>query len=138
MNRKTILQAFLDEVWSGGKVDAVDAFLAAQYTIHHDPGDPWAGKTLTVEGFKDRLVRSRAAAPDQVFTVEEMVEEGDRIAVAWTWAGTHLGDLPGMPATGKAVTMSGLTIYYFEDERLSGHWQIADRLSVFQQMTSQR
>ena len=31
--------------------------------------------------------------------------------------------------------MSGLTIYYFDGARLSGHWQIVDRLSVYQQLT---
>ena len=76
-------------------------------------------------------------APDQVFTVVEMVEEGDRIAVAWTWVGTHLGELPGMPASGKTITMTGLTIYSFEGDRLSGHWQLADRLGVWQQLAGE-
>jgi hypothetical protein len=33
--------------------------------------------------------------------------------------------------------MSGATVYYFEGERLSGHWQIVDRLGVFQQLAAQ-
>ena len=136
MDRKKFLQAFIDDVWSGGNLDAVDDYLAPRYTIFHDPGDLWDGQTLTIDGFKDRLVDSRAAAPDQVFATREMVAEGDRIAVAWTWHGTHLGDLPGLPATGKEITMSGLTIYYFESGRLSGHWQIADRLGIYQQINS--
>lgn len=136
MNSKQFLQAFIDRVWSNGEVDAVDAFLAPTYTIHRDPGDPWDGETLDIAGFKERLVKSRAAAPDQRFTVEQMVEEGDRIAVAWSWQGTHLGDLPGVPATGRAITMTGMTIYAFEDGRLAGHWQIADRLSVYRQITA--
>ena len=136
MDKKKFLLAFIDEVWSDGDQEAVDDYLAPHYTIFHDPGDPWNGQILTIGGFKDRLVTSRATAPDQVFTVQEMVEESDRIAVAWTWQGTHLGDLPGLPATGKAITMSGLTIYYFEGGRLSGHWQIADHLSIYRQITS--
>ena len=114
---------------------AAGGFVADAYTIHNDPGDPWDGQTLDPAGFRERLVRSRAVAPDQVFTVVEMIEEGDRVAVTWTWAGTHLGDLPGIPATGKRITMTGATVYGFDGEdRLTGHWQIADRLGVYRQL----
>jgi predicted ester cyclase len=132
---KQMLADFLQDVWTDGKVDAVDQYLADRYRIHNDPGDPWDGQTLSVEGFKDRLIQSRAMAPDQAFYVEKMVEEGNEIAVAWTWSGTHLGDIPGIAATGRKITMTGLTIYSFDGDRLSGHWQVADRLSVFQQLT---
>jgi steroid delta-isomerase-like uncharacterized protein len=132
---KQILADFLREIWTEGKVDAVDRYLADRYTIHHDPGDPWDGETLSIEGFKNRLVQSRAMAPDQIFQVEKMVAEGNEIAVAWSWSGTHLGDIPGIPASGRKITMTGLTIYGFDGNRLTGHWQVADRLSVFQQLT---
>ncbi|WP_417609939.1 ester cyclase [Parasphingorhabdus sp.] len=133
--RKQILTDFLQDVWTDGQVEKVDHYLADNYSIHNDPGDPWDGQTLSIAGFKDRLIQSRAMAPDQIFDVEKMVEEGNDIAVAWSWSGTHLGDIPGIPATGRNITMTGLTIYSFEGDRLSGHWQIADRLSVFQQLT---
>ena len=135
--RKTRLAEFLRRVWSQGDVSAVGTFVADSYTIHNDPGDPWHGQTLTRDGFSERLVTSRAAAPDQVFTPIDMIEEGDRIAVTWSWAGTHLGDLPGIPATGRPITMTGATVYGFDaDDRLTGHWQIADRLGVYQQITA--
>lgn len=34
--------------------------------------------------------------------------------------------------------MTGMTICMFDGTRLSGHWQIADRLSVFQQLTQEQ
>lgn len=135
--RKAVLAAFLERVWSQGSPEAVDEFIADAYTIHNDPGDPWDGQTLSREGFRARLVTSRAVAPDQRFEPVEMIEEGDRIAVSWRWTGTHLGDLPGLPATGRALRMTGLTIYSFDGDRLSGHWQLADRLGIYQQITAQ-
>lgn len=136
-SKKAIITDFLQKVWSEGNVDAVDDYLADHYSISHDPGDPWDGHTLTVSKFKERLVQSRAMAPDQVFTVEKMIEDEDNVVVGWTWKGTHLGDIPGIPATGRKTTMSGLTIYEFQNFRLCGHWQIADRLSVYQQLAKQ-
>lgn len=133
--KKTLLKDFLDTVWSAGDISDLPRFLAPTYTIRHDPGDPWESQTLSREGFKDRVKKSREMAPDQTFYVVNMVEEEDCVAVSWTWTGTHRGDLPGIAATGRPIKMSGLTIYDFMDGKLAGHWQIADRLSVYQQIS---
>ncbi|WP_254621059.1 ester cyclase [Sphingomonas sp. CL5.1] len=135
LSRKTRLKRFIELVWNEGKLDAADGYLAGAYTVVHDPGDPWEGMTLDPAGFKDRVRLSRAAFPDQQFDVQEMLADGGGVAMTWLWAGTHVGDLPGFPATGKPIHMSGATIYFFDDaDRLTGHWQITDRLGVYQQL----
>ena len=137
-SRKARLTAFLEAVWNQGDVNAVGDHVAERYTVRHDPGDPWHGQTLDQAGFAERLLTSRSAFPDQRFTVVDMVEEADRVAVSWTWEATHLGDLPGYPASGKTISMSGLTVYDFEGDRLAGHWQSCDRLGVFMQLQANR
>jgi len=133
--RRAVLQEFLDRVWSGGDIDACDAFLASHYVIRHDPGDPWEGQTLDLEGFKARVRASRAPFPDQRFDVQGWHAGDDSIAVTWLWSATHKGDFPGFPATGRTITMSGATVYYFdENNHLTGHWQVTDRLGVFRQL----
>ena len=134
--RRRIAADFIRRAWSEGDTRAVDDHLADRYAIRHDPGDPWEGRTLSRDEFRERLVTSRAVVPDQVFEIVDSVAEGDRVAVSWTWRGTHLGDLPGFPASGRPLTMSGLTIYFFEGEKLCGHWQVADRLSVWRQLAA--
>lgn len=136
MDRSAILTQFLADIWSAGRVDKVSDYIAPRYTVHHDPGDPWDGKTLTRDGFCDRLVTSRAAAPDQVFVPRRMIAQADTVVVLWDGSGTHLGDLPGLPTTGRSITMSGMTMYDFDGVFLTGHWQIADRLSVWQQLAA--
>jgi len=132
---KSRLAAFLSDVWTDGRLDLIPRYVGETYKIHHDPGDPWEGCLLSLDGFRDRVATSRAAAPDQVFTPVDMVADHQRVAVAWTWTGTHLGDLPGFPASGRPMTMSGLTVYHFDGwDMLTGHWQIADRLGVAQQL----
>jgi steroid delta-isomerase-like uncharacterized protein len=136
--RKQILERFLEEVWNQGDAAAVDGYLATRYTIKHDPGDLWHGRTLSIAEFKERLAVSRAPFPQERFDVVEMVEQGDVIAVSWTWRGVHSGDIPGFPATGREIEMSGITLYYFEGDRISGHWQIVDRLGVAMQLQANR
>jgi steroid delta-isomerase-like uncharacterized protein len=132
--KKEILAAFIQEVWNEGSLAAADKYLAAQYTIHHDPGDPWDQRVLDLEGFKERVRLSRAPFPDQRFEIQELFADGKAVVMTWFWTGNHLGDMPGFPATGRPIQMSGATVYYFEGDRIAGHWQITDRLGVYQQL----
>ncbi len=137
-NNAALLRKFLDVVWNRGDASSLDEFLAPAYEIRRDPGDPWEGKTLSIKEFAERLRISRAPFPDQRFEIVDLFDGGDRIFVAWNWRGTHKGDLPGFPATDKIITMSGATVYYLEDSKLCGHWQVADRLGVMQQLSAGR
>jgi steroid delta-isomerase-like uncharacterized protein len=128
------LVEFMEAVWNAGDVAAADRFLAEQYTIHSDPGDAWDGQTLSREGFKNRLVTSRAPFPDLRFELGDLVAEGDRVAVSWIMRGTQLGALGGLPPSGRTIAVRGMTIYYFTDGRIAGHRQIVDRLAVAQQL----
>src|SRR5947209_4669559 len=112
--RKAQLTEFLAHVWNTGDAAACDRFIAPSYTLRHDPGDPWDGRTLDLAGYKERLAISRAPFADQCFEVQAMLEDGDTIAVTWLWSATHTCDLPGFPATGQRITMSGATLYTFD------------------------
>jgi predicted ester cyclase len=56
------------------------------------------------------------------------------VVITWPWVATQKGVVPGFPATGKRIKMSGATVYYLDAGRLAGHWQITDRLGVFMQL----
>jgi steroid delta-isomerase-like uncharacterized protein len=131
---KKMLTEFTREVWSEGNVEASDKHIAPKYKILHDPGDPWEGRELDLAGYKERVKALRAAFPDQLFDIQGLFADGEAVVMTWLWSATHKGDIPGFPATGKQITMSGATVYFFEGDRLAAHWQITDRLSVYQQL----
>jgi steroid delta-isomerase-like uncharacterized protein len=131
-----ILKAFIQKVWNEGNIEAIPEFIAEKYTIIHDPGDPWDGMELDVAGFQDRVSTSRAPAPDQCFDIQESYENENSVCIMWLWSGTQVGTIAGIPPSGKELHMSGATVYYFENNRITGHWQVADRLGVFQQLQS--
>ncbi len=136
---KSPLARFIREVWDEGKIEAIKAYVAPRYTIHHDPGDSWDGQVLDLVGYTERLRLSRAPFPDQKFDIQRMCAEADAVHMTWHWTATHLGDLPGLPATGAPVHTSGATIYFFDrDQLLTGHWQVTDRLGVFQQLQTNK
>ncbi len=121
-------------VWSNGDYTAIERLIAPQYAIHSDPGDPWEGQVLDRSTYEERVRYSRTAFPDLVFDVQDLVVAGDRVAVRWRADGTHLGDLRGLPATGKRLAFAGQTIYDVTGGVVAGHWQTVDRLGFIQQL----
>jgi len=121
-------------VWSEGDLGAIERLVAPRYTIHSDPGDPWEGRTLDRAGYAERVGYSRAAFPDLVFTIDEAITAGDRVAVRWHAEGTHAGDLRGLPATGRRLGFAGQTFYAIEGGQVAGHWQVVDRLGFVDQL----
>ncbi|MBA3814123.1 MAG: ester cyclase [Alphaproteobacteria bacterium] len=133
-NNKVTLREFMEEVWNKGNLEIADKFVSFPYVIHHDPGDQWDGQSLDLETFKKRVLYSRETFPDLHFAVQEIVGEGDKVAISWYLEGTHKGDIPGLPATKKKVKVPGLTIYSFSKGKITGHWQVIDRLGFMQQV----
>jgi steroid delta-isomerase-like uncharacterized protein len=129
-----ILLQFIERVWNTGDLAAVDEFIGDAYTIHSDPGDPWEGCTLTRDGFKERLARSRGPFPDLRFEIHDLIDDGSRIVICWTMRATQTGPLAGRPATGKSISVRGMTLYHFSGGRIVGHHQVVDRLAVVQQL----
>jgi predicted ester cyclase len=74
------------------------------------------------------------AFPDLQITVEDMVAEGDKVAVRWRLRATHQGEFMGIPPTGNQVTMTGIDINRLEGGRLVERWGNEDMLGLLQQL----
>lgn len=74
------------------------------------------------------------AFPDWHGTVDDIIVEGDAVVNRWTGHGTHLTDAMGIPATGKAVTLHGITIFRIAGDKVVEEWTQADQLSLMQQL----
>jgi len=68
------------------------------------------------EGYLSVVRWMRQSFPDVQWKIEEMVAEGNVVAVRWTLSGTHKGEFWGMPATGKHFSTSVMNFYYFNNE----------------------
>lgn len=132
-NARTLAD-FMETVWNRGDAAAVDRFLADEYVIHSDPGDPWEGATLSRDGFKDRVLASRAPFPDLRFEIAETIAAGDQVVIAWRMLGTQTGAMGALPPTGRPIAVHGITVYYFRGGLIAGHRQVVDRLAVAQQL----
>ncbi len=75
------------------------------------------------------------AVPDASIEVGDVFEAGDRVAARLTITGTHEGELLGVPATGRPITLEVLTILRFDDDgRIAERWNVSDYLGLLQQV----
>jgi steroid delta-isomerase-like uncharacterized protein len=68
------------------------------------------------------------AFPDISFELKSHFAAGTWAGMEWVMAGTHKGDLPGMPASGKRCSVRGATILELEAgkiKRNSDYWDLA-------------
>lgn len=79
---------------------------------------------------------SRDAFTDLRFDIQEAIGGDGRVAIRWLLSGTHEGDLPGLPVTGRRSLVSGMTFHCFEGGRLCGHAQASDQLGFLSQTGS--
>ena len=74
------------------------------------------------------------AFPDLHWTLEDIIVEGDKVAVRYTITGTHKGKFMGIPPTNKKITMWQIGIHHIVGDKLVESWTINDSLSAMQQL----
>jgi predicted ester cyclase len=71
---------------------------------------------------------------DLHLTIEDLIEEGDKVVMRNTVTGTHQGEYMGIPPTGKTVTYNEIFILRFAGGRIAETWGIVDVLSQMRQL----
>lgn len=114
--------------------EAVRRQLAADFQDHEMPPGTPPGP--------EAPLRLRAllhtAFPDLRIRIEDIVAEGDRVAVRASWTGTHRGPLPMLPipVTNREFTFTGMVFWRVRDSKIVERWAIVDRLGLQQQLTA--
>ena len=77
----------------------------------------------------------RNAFPDIKYTVEDMIEDGDKLVARWSAKGTHKGEFMGIPPTGRQVSFTGIEIIRVKDGKAVEEWEELDRAGLMGQLT---
>ena len=111
-------------------VDGMDDYIADDYVFNGAPPDLHPG----LKGLKQFFIMMFEAFPDWNSYVEDMVAEGDKVAVRWGATGTHKGEWEGIPPTGKKVEWKGLLIYRIVEGKLAEEWVFDNTVSIIQEL----
>ena len=128
---RDIVERFTDQAWNGGDLDLIDELFAAEYVGHDAPRpEPVRGP----EGMKDFLRMYHGAFSDAHIALDDVIIKDDKVVTRWTGTGTHDGDLMGIPATGKAVSFTGIRIFRLADGKIVEGWVDWDTFGLMRQL----
>lgn len=126
-----IITRYFEEVWNQGKLDVLDELIASNY-VNHSPGTP--NPAPGPDGLKPIVAALRDGIPDVKFAIQDMVVTPDKVAVRVVMSGTQTGNLFGIPATGRRVTVNQLQIERIENGKIVEHWRQTDDLGMMRQL----
>jgi steroid delta-isomerase-like uncharacterized protein len=128
---KELVEAFIQELFSKGDLEAVDRYLDPNF-VNHDA--PFPGAPDGPEGIRQAAVMFRNALPDWHSEVDQLVAEGDIVVERFTASGTHRGVLMGVQPTGKTLVLAGINVFRIDGDRIVERWGRLDHLGLLRQL----
>jgi steroid delta-isomerase-like uncharacterized protein len=109
---------------------ATDELYSNDFVIHSATGEDIHGLKAT----KKYMGEIFSAFPDVHMTIDDLVGEGDKVAVRFTVTGTHKGKFMGMPASNKKLKMWSIQIDRIANGKFVEGWERTDTLGLMQQL----
>jgi predicted ester cyclase len=109
----------LHELWTQGRVSAVDQFFAqdvARRAARH-------------------VASVRKAFPDFSPAISSVSVSENTAVLRWTARGTHLGAFAGLEPTGRSVAVQCVTIYTFRGSTIVERTSLWEMLELLDQLT---
>jgi steroid delta-isomerase-like uncharacterized protein len=129
---KLLLKRWYEQVWNQKKESAIDEMFHEGTQSH---GFPEQDSVLEgPEAFKTIHRRFCGAFPDLRVDLEQIVAEGDNVAVRWRVNATHTGDHLGFPGTGKKVILTGSTFAIVQNNKIVQGWNHMDLQGMMQKL----
>ena len=125
---KALIRAHYDSALSAYRPSVIDRQVAADFVDHTEPG------TAGPECVKARARALRAAFPDLTVTIEDLVAEGDLVAVRATWRGTHQGSFRGVLPIGRRIELCGMAFWRIAGGQIRESWNLIDLPTLMRQL----
>jgi predicted ester cyclase len=93
------------------------------------------GETVSREVYVDALRQAVDSVPDLAWRIDDLIIEGDRVAVRLTDTGTPAKEWLGLQPTGRDVTFTECAFYHFRDGRFERMWFVLDVQTIAKQLT---
>ena len=125
-----VVERFVFEVFGEGNLDVIDEIISPDYVGH------WAGwgETRGREALRRAVFEWRTAFPDWAGHINDVVVDGDMVAVRLTSTGTFLGPWGGHEPNQRRVELAEFAIMRIVDGVVLEHWELTDSWSLERQL----
>ena len=125
---KALAKRAFEELLSGGRFELAEQLYAKDFVNHG------IHREISLAEDQAALKGWHEAFPDVVIVPEKLMAEGDLVTIYWIARGTNTGTGNGLPATGKKVEQTGITIWRIVNGKIKEEWSAFDQLSMMQQL----
>lgn len=130
-NKAVVLRAEA-ELWSKGNLAMADQMYSPDFVCHFILGREWRG----LEGIRGAVQSHRTSFPDWNERVDDIIAEGDRVAIRITSTGTQLGDFEGLKPTGRKITIQEFHIFRLSGGKIVEQWGMPDVQGLMAQLSA--
>lgn len=126
-----IARTFYDDVWNKRREATIDALIAPDLVGTMEGQD-----VMSPAEFKAQWRELTGAFPDLRMTVDDVIADGDKVAVRWQVSGTHSGPFAGLAPTREQLSARGITWLEFRDGRIVRGWDSWNFGAVLMQLNA--
>ncbi|HEX9035355.1 MAG TPA: ester cyclase [Ktedonobacterales bacterium] len=124
---KAQIRRLFDEVVNEQQLEVLDELVSPNLIFAPDlPPGP--------QGVKGVVTWLHDTFADLHYTIDDLIAEGEKVAVRLSARGIQKGEYLGYPGTGKAVTFAEFMFFRFADGRIEEWWLVAEQASILQQI----
>lgn len=129
----SIIRAMIETVWNEGNLDALPRFWSADCVNHAMPSTQNVGLSA-LRAYHESFLAAFAAFSTIRTSVVQQIEEGDRVVTQILTHGVHNGNFLGVPATGRAVSLTAIRIDRLYHSKIEEHWSVSDVAGLLEQL----
>jgi len=119
-----------DEIINKGKLGMFnDSNFTKNVVLHVSPAD-----VTGIDSAKAYYANYLTGFSNITFTIKDVFGQGDKLVKHWNFKGTHTGVFFGIPATGKQVSLDGVTLVRMENGKIAEERDFFDNLEFSQQL----
>ena len=126
--RNKVLSIRYLDAYQKGDIETLKEICSPDYVWHG------RGQNLPLMDSIEALKQNMAVFSDIAYISEDAIAKGDKVIVRYIVKGTHTGNIGDLPATGKKVEISGISIDRFENGKMVESWDASDNLGLFMQL----
>lgn len=129
IDNKNHMRRLIEEGWNEKNPAAFDGLFADDF-VSHTPNGDFNG----TDGYKQLYHTYVTAFPDCHFTIDDLVADEHTVSLTYTFSGTNTGPLQDVPATGKRVSLQGVSVSRIENGKSVKETVVWDGLGLLQQL----
>jgi steroid delta-isomerase-like uncharacterized protein len=121
----------LKRIWNSQDREAIAGVFAAD-AVFRDMA--FAVQKRGLAEIRELMYGTWRGIPDLHTELTRLIPHGDWVASEWTLTGTHTGDFPNLPATGRSISIKGVSITQVQDGKIVSQRDYYDRASFLEQL----